>query len=91
MFSSRSTGSKRSTLPVRNDRARAAMKKKMIGFHRIARALIETHGAGGAQNEARRRLADAERRQDETDIVRWEHVLGAITRIAGAEASGRDG
>ena len=67
------------------------MKKKMIGFHRAALALIERHGAGAAQNEARRRLADAERRRDETDVVRWVHILGAVTRIAGGDASERDG
>ena len=66
------------------------MKKKMIGFYRVARALIERHGAGEAQNEARRRLADARRRRDEPDIVRWGHVLGAIARIAGDVPSGRD-
>jgi hypothetical protein len=67
------------------------MKKKMIGFHRAARALIERHGAGEAQSEARLRLADAERRRDETDVVRWGHILRAIVRIAGGEAGGGDG
>ena len=67
------------------------MKKKMIGFHRAALALIKRYGAGEAQNEARRLLADAERRRDETDAVRWVHILRAVTRIAGGEASGRDG
>ena len=71
------------------NRVRAAMKKKIIGFHRTARALIERHGAGEAQNEARRRLADAQRRRDETGVVRWGHILGAIVRLAGGEASAR--
>ena len=63
------------------------MKKKMIGFHRTARALIEAHGASAAQGEAERNLAAARRRGDEADIVRWGHVLGAIARIAGSEAT----